>query len=114
MLGDKTYVEGKFPGERQIAFQLFEPSKVTVSLFLERVAATGDETVLVVFEDRCRSRVRESITGKSMLQEFEQKGAVARTVDLTGIGDHLVQFSSDAQAKYVLKVDVAPLRLSTP
>ncbi len=112
LLGDKSYTDGRFPGSGRVAIQVFEPSTVTVSLFLEELSAAGEETVISFFEDRCRSRVRESITGKTLGQEFERKGIVSRSADLVGVGDHLIEFESDAQARYLIKVEVVPKRFA--
>jgi hypothetical protein len=111
LLGDSSYVEGKMPTTRKIAVQLFEPSTVTVSFFLEQVAGAGTETAINFFEDRCRSRIRVSLEGKTFIGEQEQAGIVKRSADLSGIGDHLIEFVSDARLQYLLKVDVTPLRL---
>ena len=36
---------------------------------------------------------------------------MSRDADLSGVGDHLIEFESDARARYLMKVDVLPLRL---
>jgi hypothetical protein len=38
-------------------------------------------------------------------------GYVTRSADLSSTGDHLVQVESDARTRYLLKIDVLPLRL---
>lgn len=111
LLGDSSYIEGRFPTKGKIAVQLFEPSTVTVSFFLENVAGSGEETAINFFEDRCRSRVRQSIEGRTFVGEAEQAGFVKRSVDLSGTGDHLIEYESDARLQFLLKVDVLPLRL---
>jgi hypothetical protein len=111
LLGDSSYIEGKFPTKGKIAIQLFEPSTVTVAFYLENVAGSGLETAINFFEDRCRSRVRQSIDGRTFVGEAEQAGFVKRSVDLSGTGDHLIEYESDARLSFLLKVDVLPLRL---
>lgn len=111
LLGDSSYIEGKFPTTGKVAVQLFEPSTVTVSFLLENVGGAGDETAINFFEDRCRSRTRVAIEGRTFVGEAEQAGLVKRSVDLSGIGDHLIEYVSDARLQYLLKVDVLPLRL---
>ncbi len=110
-LGDRSYVEGRFPGTNRVAIQVFEPSKVTVSFFLYSVSGAGEETVVNFYEDRCRSRVREAVPGKAFIGEAEKVGWVSRSADLSGLGDHLIEWTSDARAAYLAKVDVLPLRL---
>src|SRR4051794_14551505 len=112
LLGDSSYIEGKFPTTGKVGVQLFEPSTVTVSFFLENVAGAGEETGIDFFEDRGRARVRVAIEGKTFVGESEQSGGVVtRHADLSGIGDHLIQYTSDARLKLLMKVDVLPLRL---
>jgi hypothetical protein len=111
LIGGQSYVEGKFPGNNRVAIQIFEPSKVTVSFYLESVGAAGNETVISFFEDRCRARVRETVSGRTFVGEAEKVGFLARSADLSGIGDHLIEFESDAKLSYLFKVDVLPKRL---
>ena len=111
LLGDQSYIEGRFPGNRLIGVQVFEPSTVTVSFQLEDVGASGDETAINFFEDRCRSRTRITIVGRTFLGENDKIGFVSRSADLSGIGDHLIEFSSDAHAHYLMTVRVLPIRL---
>lgn len=111
LLGDTSYFAGRFPGSGRFGVQVFEPSTVTVSFYLEDVTAAGEETVINFHEDRCRSRIRESLTGKALVGESEKTGIVKRSADLSGTGDHLIEYESDARAAYMVKVDVLPTRL---
>jgi len=110
-LGDRSYVDARFPGSNRIAIQIFEPSTVTVSFYLYEVAGAGELTVLNMWEDGCRSRVRMEIPGKTFITEAEKKGFVTREAQLSGVGDHLIDVESDARARYLMKVDVVPVRL---
>lgn len=111
LIGERSYLEGRFPGEGRVAVQLFEPSTVKVSLFLEEVTGAGEETVIHFYEEGCRTRVREAVSGRSLVGEAEQVGFFSREADLTGEGDHLIELTSDARARYLLKVEVVPKRL---
>lgn len=110
LLGDRSYIEGRFPGTNKVAVQLFEPSKVTASFLLSEVAGAGTTTTITMYEGSCTSPTRVEVTGLTFIGEAEKVGYVARSVDLREIGDHLIQVESDARAKYLLKVDIAPLR----
>lgn len=110
-LGDRSYIEGRFPGKNKVATQIFEPSEVTVSLHLFETAGSGDETVLNFFEASCSARVRVPITGKALMADNDKVGWVSRSAELSGIGDHLLEVESDARTRYLLKIDVMPLRL---
>lgn len=111
ILGDRSYVEGRFPGAQRVAIKLFEPSEVTVGLQLFDTAGSGEETVINFFETQCASRVRVAITGRALFDENEKLGWVSRSAELSGIGDHLIEVNSDARTRYLLKVDVLPLRI---
>ena len=111
LLGDTSYIEGRFPGTNQVAFQLFEPSTVTASFLLSEIAGAGETTVVTFNEGSCMSPVRVEVTGKAFIGEAEKVGWVSRSMDLMDVGDHLVQVESDARLKYAFKLDVLPLRL---
>ncbi|MBX5483326.1 MAG: hypothetical protein IRZ16_16010 [Myxococcaceae bacterium] len=110
ILGAETYRSGRFPGEGRFAVRLAEPSEVTVSFFLEDVVSSGEQTSITFYEDGCRGRVREEIQGRTFVGEAERFTAVSRSARLTGVGDHLIEYASDAQADYLVKVDVVPVR----
>ncbi|QQR45735.1 hypothetical protein JKA73_06275 [Myxococcus xanthus] len=110
ILGSESYSEGRFPGRQQLIVQLKEASTVKVSLFLEDVAAAGSETVVQFHEEGCRARIRRATEGRAVLDVMERQGAFTEEAELTGVGDHLIEFESDMQARYIIKVDVTPLR----
>lgn len=110
-VGDRSYVEGRFPGVNKLAIKLFEPSEISVGLLLFESAGAGEQTVINFFEQSCSSRVRVEVTGKTLLGENEKIGWVTRKAELTGTGDHLIEVESDARTRYLMKIDVLPLRL---
>ncbi len=110
ILGAESYMEGRLPGTVQFIVQLKEPSTVRVRLFLADVVAAGEETVMTFHEEGCRARIRAPASGRTVLDFAEKAGEFSREAELTGVGDHLVELESDLQARYVLKVEVEPLR----
>lgn len=110
ILGEESYTEGRFPGRRQIIVQLPEASTVRLRFFLEDVVAAGQETVVTFHEEGCRERIRQVVSGRTALESAERLGEFSREAELSGVGDHMVEFESDLQARYVLKVEVEPLR----
>lgn len=110
ILGAESYLEGRLPGQARFIVQLKEASTVRVRMFLEDVVAAGEETVVTFHEEGCRARIREPATGRTVLDFAEKVGEFSREAELTGVGDHLVELESDLQARYVLKVEVEPLR----
>ncbi|HZI14450.1 MAG TPA: hypothetical protein VE153_29050 [Myxococcus sp.] len=110
ILGTESYAEGRFPGRSRFIVQLPEASTVKVSFYLEEVSAAGEETVVQFHEEGCRTRTRQAVDGRTVLDSMEKFSEFTREADLTGVGDHLIEFESDMQARYVVKVDVTPLR----
>lgn len=111
LLADRSFVEGRFPGSTKVAVRLFEPSQVTLSVLLFELAGAGEETAFNFSELSCGARTRLPVAGRALVAENEKAGWVSRSADLTGVGDHLLELESDARARYLLKVDVLPLRL---
>ena len=111
LLGDRSYISGRFPNTQKVITQVFEPSTVTVSFFLSEIAGAGTSTVLTFYEGSCDTPTRVEITGKAFTAESEKQGYVSRSADLSSIGDHLVKVESDARTKFLMKLDVLPVRL---
>lgn len=111
LLGDRSYVEGRFPGQNKVGIRLEEPSEVTVGLYLFETSGAGENTVLNFFEPSCSSRVRVELQGRALVGENEKLGWVSRKAELSGVGDHLIEVESDARTRYLMKIDVLPLRL---
>ncbi len=111
ILGNESYIAGRLPGEKRIIVRLQEPSRVEASFFLKEVTGAGSESVVTYYEQGCTDRTRLEITGEAFVRENEDVGFVTRSVDLVGLGDHRLEFTSDLQANYIFKVDVTPLRL---
>jgi hypothetical protein len=110
ILGQESYTEGRFPGQARVIVQLREASTVRLRFYLDEVTAAGEETAVVFHEEGCRARVRKSASGRVVQDSVEKTGEYAEEAELTGVGDHLVEFSSDMRARYAVKVEVEPLR----
>ncbi|MFL5321551.1 MAG: hypothetical protein ACJ790_17950 [Myxococcaceae bacterium] len=113
LLGPQSYVEGRFPNHGKFVVQVPEPSTVRVHVFLEEIGAAGEQTSFTFYEDRCRSKTRLDTTGKEFVAEAQRSGEFVQEAELVGVGDHLIEFASDAQARYDIKVEVLPKRLQT-
>ena len=110
ILGHESYRSGRFPGHGRFIVRLAEPSLVRVSFFLENVGASGERTIITWHEEACRARIREEVSGRTFVGEAQRYESVSREAELDGVGDHLIEFESDAQAEYLVKVDVTPRR----
>jgi hypothetical protein len=110
ILGPESYAEGRLPRSTGFIVSLGEPSTVRLAFYLDNVGAAGTQTNLHFWEGGCRSQTPVQIEGKTFLTESQSQGQVLRDVDLQDIGDHLIQFDSDASANYVVKVDLISKR----
>ena len=111
IVGGQTYLTGRFPSEGRFMVRLAEPSRVTVGLFIEGLAGTGTQDAFIHWwEDGCVRRIRDAVSAEDFVSEVDKTGYFSRSADLTGSGDHLIEFSADAQATYYVKVDVVALR----
>jgi hypothetical protein len=51
------------------------------------------------------------VTGRTLVGEAEKTGLSSRKAELSGVGDHLIEVESDSRTRYLMKIDVLPLRL---
>ena len=110
LLGGQSYIEGRLPGTTRLSVQLAEPSTVRVHIFLDSVTAAGQETALSFYETGCINRTRQSVTGQAFVGESSQIGEFIREADLSAVGDHLISLTSDAEARFTLKLDIIAKR----
>jgi len=111
IVGGQTYVTGRFPSEGRFMVRLAEASRVTVGIYIEGLAGTGTQDAFIHWwEDGCTRRIRASASAEDFVSEADKTGYFSRSADLTGVGDHLIEFSADAQATYYVKADVVVLR----
>ena len=113
LLGDQSYISGRLPSDQSVGLQIFEPSTVTLTFLLSDVASAGTTTHLYFWETACSSKVALDLDGKTFVGESDKTGVFTRSADLSGVGDHLIQFNSDTRASYLFKVDIVPVRLKT-
>lgn len=110
ILGTQSYTEGRFPSSSRILVQLQQPSLVRLSFFVESITAEGESTTVTFYEDGCRDRIRQEVTGKVFATEATETGVFSREAQLSGVGDHLIEFSSDSKSLYSAKIEIAAQR----
>ncbi len=108
LLGEESYISGRFPGEGKVIIQTASPSTVTVSFLFQDITAAGDITSIVFNETGCKSNTRIEVAGQTVTQESTLTGVFKRSADLQEAGDHLIDFQSGTEATYTMKVDVTP------
>lgn len=105
VVNNTLYLEGKLPGTRRMIVRTQRHASIAVSVYLNSEGAIGHEA-RIDWGDACGIVASESLTGADLFKEFEATGVFSRTKNVAQGGDHLVTFSSDATADYLLKVDV--------
>jgi len=111
ILGQESYTQGSLPSTSGFIVQIGEPSTLRLSFLLDNATAAGVQTVLTFNEAGCRARVQLDISGETFLQESQTQGLVYREADLVDVGDHLIQYQSDARANFLLKMDIISKRV---
>jgi hypothetical protein len=110
VLGPESYAQGSLPQSSGFLVTIGEPSTIELSFFLSNPTAAGTQTTLTFNEAGCRAQITDQIPGQDFLTESQAQGEFVRDADLVDIGDHLIQFDSDARAQYAVKVDIIPKR----
>jgi hypothetical protein len=109
-LGPESYAQGALPLSSAFLVKVPEPSTVVLSFLLTNPTAAGSQTVLTFNEGGCRAQVQYQIPGEEFLAESQAQSQFVRQADLADLGDHLIQFDSDARAQYAVKVDIVSKR----
>ncbi len=109
-LDSTSFAEGKLPATTGYLVRTPGPATVTIHLFLDSVTSAGNQTILTWYETGCTSRFQTEATGSVFVGEAQNLGEFARSQQLAGAGDHLIQIQSDATASYSIKVDVTPVQ----
>jgi hypothetical protein len=110
ILGPEDYVSGSLPQSSGFIVTLGEPSTVTLSFFLSNSTAAGTQTTITFWEGGCRANIPFVIAGQEFLQEAQTQGQFQQQANLVDIGDHLIQYQSDARTDYLVKVDTVAQR----
>ncbi len=106
VVNNSTYLEGTFPGPRRMIVRTRSQATIKVSVYLKSEGATGHETSINWNDASCGMVATETLTGADFFKEFEAQGTFTRTKSVSQEGDHLITFSSDSTADYLLKLDI--------
>lgn len=82
------------------------PSEIEVLLFFRTEASPGTDTEIAWNEVGCRNRTSQQSGGVDVFAEAGEGRVWSRKQQVFTPGDHLVEVFSDAQAEYLLKVNV--------
>lgn len=108
MVGDTSYLEGKFPGTRRFIVKTDGQREISVVLFFKNEGAIGTETRIVWNEAGCGASSIEVIDGRSLFKEAAIDGTLKRSKNVFTEGDHLIEITSDATVDYLLRIETKP------
>jgi hypothetical protein len=84
------------------------PSVIEVQLYFRTEGSPGTDTEIAFNEVGCRTRIALQSGGVDVFAEAGEGRVWSRKQQVFTPGDHLVEVFSDAQAEYLLKVNVQP------
>ena len=106
VVDDQSYIKGVFPGaERAIIYAPHPRTQVHVRILLDELQSPGTEFMIRAFQIGCIEKKEERIKDTNIFIRAGGDRVLDFTFDLEGRGDHLIEWFSDATAKYVLNVD---------
>lgn len=105
VMDDASYAEGVFPGGlRTLLIHADERSLVTVRILFVGARAGGNELRVRVYETGCAGFDETRIADRDVLQTVGPTGIFETTLEMNGIGDHLLEIFSDAASSFVVTV----------
>ena len=109
-LDESNYTSGSFT---QGADQLFivnttGPATISVEIFFTSEQSPGVDTEVTWYESGCAQSEMSASDGSDVFAEAGANLVWTRSQLVTTAGDHLIDLFSDAQANYLLRVQVLP------
>lgn len=106
VLGEQRYLQGSFPGTREVIVPAPEGSIITVRLFFTEQVAHGLDTRILLSETGCIDTYEWASEGIDIFLEAGSDRTLEKRWEVYSDGDHLLEVSSDAIADYVVHVEV--------
>lgn len=107
VLDESQYTEGTLPGERRVIFRTEIAAKVRVRLLFTEERSPGKSTQIEWNELGCGSQKVYSSMGRDIFQLAGDGQQLSAEQPLETQGDHLIRLTSDATARYQLRVEIA-------
>lgn len=106
VLGERQYLEGRFPGQRQFIVQAPADSLIGVELFFVEQTASGLETEIRWNEPGCFDFQIWNSEGQDIFRLAGQDNVLSQTRQVFESGDHLIEVFSDAVIDYRLRITI--------
>lgn len=110
VLDATNYTSGSFAqgGTRRFIVRTVSAADVEVELFWASEGTPGTDTEVGFYETGCSSRASKDSGGADVFNEAGPARIWKRLQRVDTAGDHLIEVFSDAQADYLLRVNVTP------
>lgn len=106
VLGEGRYIEGRFPGQRQVIVSAPAGGVISVQIFFLDQTAAGVDTEIRWHEPGCFDTYRWSSEGQDIFILAGDSRVLEESQQVVESGDHLVEVFSDAVLDYLMKVEV--------
>lgn len=106
VMGENRYLEGSFPGSRELIVPAPAESIVTVRLFFVTQGAHGLDTRILISEPGCIDTYEWASEGQDIFIEAGSDRVLEVSREVYLDGDHLVEVASDSVADYAITVEV--------
>jgi hypothetical protein len=107
-LDETNYVAGSFSQGPAVRFLVHTggPATISVELYFTSEQSPGVDTEVTWYESACASSTTQASDGADVFAEAGANMVWKRSQQVTTEGDHLVELFSDAQASYLLRVEI--------
>lgn len=106
VMGEKRYLEGSFPGGREVIVPAPADSIIVARLFFTSQVAHGQDTRILISEPGCIDTYEWASEGRDIFLEAGSNRTIEVRQEVFLDGDHLLEVASDAVADYIVQVDV--------
>lgn len=106
MTEEESYLEGDFPGTRDIIVPTEGEATIRVSIYWREQLGPGADTEIIWQEPACVDSFRFESQGRDIFADSNEQGIFVQEQKVFREGEHLVEIRSDATAKYLLRTDV--------
>lgn len=106
VLQESEYVEGTFPGQRQVIVVAPAGAVIHVDLYFVDETASGVDTEIRWHEPGCFETYRWASEGRDIFLEAGDTRVLSESRQVEETGDHLIEIFSDATLEYWLRVRV--------
>jgi hypothetical protein len=106
MVEENTYIEGAFPGFRQMIVPTAGEAIIRVKILWRTQLSPGVDTEVIWFEPACIDAFSFESQGTDIFQDTGRDGILVLEKRVFREGDHLLEVRSDATGEYLLRTEV--------